>query len=123
MNSKRGYVDIEIGGRKRTLHFSMNFWCHFTESLKINLNELDKLFSDASFNMSTIRGIIYSGLVAYDQEERNDIDYTLYDVGSWLEDFNQEDIQRVMTALTQSRILGNDLNMGIARNSKNEKKK
>ena len=123
MNNKRGYVEVEIGGRKRTLHFSMNFWCHFTESLKINLNDLDKLFTDTSFNMSTVRGIIYSGLVAYDKEEKNEIDYDKYDVGNWLESFDQEQLAKVMSALTQSKVLGNSLNMGIERQSKSVKKK
>ena len=123
MNNKRGYVEVEIGGRKRTLHFSMNFWCHFTESLKINLNDLDKLFTDTSFNMSTVRGIIYSGLVAYDKEEKNKIDYDKYDVGNWLESFDQEQLAKVMSALTQSKVLGNSLNMGIERQSKSVKKK
>jgi hypothetical protein len=122
MNSKRGYVEIEIGGKKRTLHFSMNFWCHFTDTLNISLNDLDKFFT-SGINISTIRALIYSGLISYDQEEKNNIDYTIYDVGSWLEDFGSEQLTKVMNTLSQSRILGNDLNMGIERNSKNQKKK
>jgi|TARA_A100000171_G_C2117438_1_gene138708 hypothetical protein len=122
MNNKRGYVEIEIGGKKRTLHFSMNFWCHFTESLNIGLNDLDKYFTEG-INVSTIRALIYSGLIAYDQEERNTIDYSIYDVGSWLEDFDSKQLTEVMNTLSQSRILGNDLNMGIQRNAKNQKKK
>lgn len=122
MNNKRGYVDVEIGGKKRTLHFSMNFWCHFTESLNIGLNDLDKYFTEG-INVSTIRALIYSGLIAYDQEERNTIDYSIYDVGSWLEDFDSKQLTEVMNTLSQSRILGNDLNMGIQRNAKNQKKK
>ena len=122
MNNKRGYVEVEIGGKKRTLHFSMNFWCHFTESLNIGLNDLDKYFTEG-INVSTIRALIYSGLIAYDQEERNTIDYTIYDVGSWLEDFDSKQLTEVMNTLSQSRILGNDLNMGIQRNAKNQKKK
>lgn len=122
MNSKRGYVEVEIGGKLRTLHFSMNFWCHFTDTLNIGLNDLDKFFTKG-INVSTIRALIYSGLIAYDQEERNNIDYTIYDVGSWLEDFDSEQLTKVMNTLSQSRILGNDLNMGIKRNNKNQKKK
>ena len=122
MTSKRGYVEIEIGGKKRTLHFSMNFWCHFTETLNISLNDLDKFFT-SGINISTIRALVYSGLIAYDQEQKNNIDYTIYDVGSWLEDFDSEQLTKVMNTLSQSRILGNDLNMGIERNVKSQKKK
>ena len=56
------------------------------------------------------------------KKKKNTIDYTIYDVGSWLEDFDSEQLTKVMNTLSQSRILGNDLNMGIERNSKNQKK-
>ncbi len=36
----------------------------------------------------------------------------------WLEDFDAEKLNLVIEAMMQSRILGNDLNMGIARNIK-----
>ena len=122
MNSKRGYVKVEIGGKERTLHFSMNFWCHFTDSLGIGLNDLDKFFT-AGINISTIRALIYSGLISYDQEEGNNIDYTIYDIGNWLEDFDTNQLTKVMNPLSQSRILGNNLNMGLERNPKGQKKK
>ncbi len=122
MNSKRGYVKVEIGGKERTLHFSMNFWCHFTDSLGIGLNDLDKFFT-AGINISTIRALIYSGLISYDQEEGNNIDYTIYDIGNWLEDFDTNQLTKVMNTLSQSRILGNNLNMGLERNPKGQKKK
>ena len=122
MNSKRGYVKVEIGGKERTLHFSMNFWCHFTDSLGIGLNDLDKFFT-AGINISTIRALIYSGLISYDQEEGNNIDYTIYDIGNRLEDFDTNQLTKVMNTLSQSRILGNNLNMGLERNPKGQKKK
>lgn len=123
MNKKRGYLEVEIGGKKRSLHFSMNFWCHFTDTLGIGLNDLEKYFTSSNFSISTIRTLIYSALIAYDQEEKNTIDYTIYDVGSWLENFDSKQLKEVMNVLSQSRILGNDLNMGISRVNKDEKKK
>jgi hypothetical protein len=122
MNKKRGYITTKLGGKNRTLHFSMNFWCHFTDTLGIGLNDLDSYFTSNKFNLSTIRTLLYSGLIAYDNEEKNPIDYTIYDVGSWLEDFTSDDLKKVMEVLTQSRILGNDMNMGIPRNTKTKKK-
>tara|TARA_R110002020_G_scaffold191659_2_gene391464 strand:+ start:605 stop:976 length:372 start_codon:yes stop_codon:yes gene_type:complete len=123
MNKKRGYIEVEIGGKKRSLHFSMNFWCHFTDTLGIGLNDLENYFTSSNFSISTIRTLIYSGLIAYDQEEKKAIDYTIYDVGSWLENFDSKQLSEVMNVLSQSRILGNDLNMGISRVNKDEKKK
>jgi len=123
MNSKRGYITIPLGGKDRTLHFSMNFWCHYTDSLNVSINDLEKVFNADNFSMSSIRALIYSGLIAYDKEEKNDIDYDEWDVGNWLEDLDNEKIKLVMDAMMQSKILGNQLNMGIPRVSKEEVKK
>ena len=123
MNSKRGYITIALGGKDRTLHFSMNFWCHYTDTLNVSINELHKVFNTDNFSMSSIRALIYSGLIAYDKEEKNDIDYDEWDVGNWLEDLDNAKIKLVMDAMIQSKILGNQLNMGIKRTQTASKKK
>ena len=43
----------------------MNFWCHFTETLNIGLNDLEKYFTTENLNISSIRALVYSGLIAY----------------------------------------------------------
>ena len=123
MNSKRGYITLALGGKDRTLHFSMNFWCHYTDSLNVSINDLEKVFNTDNFSMSSIRALIYSGLIAYDKEEKNDIDYDEWDVGNWLEDLDNAKIKLVMDAMMQSKILGNQLNMGIERKQTASKKK
>ena len=116
-NKKRGYYSLMIGEKNRTLHFSMNFWAAFTDELKISLDQIDKVFS-SSLNLNTIRALVYAGLLAYDQEEGNEIDYNLYKVGAWLDDVNTEQFNEMINTLTESRILGNDLNGGISRTAK-----
>lgn len=117
MNKQRGYYSLKIGGKNRTMHFSMNFWASLTEVLDVGLQDLEKVFSDKS-QLSSIRAIIYCGLLAYDQEEGNNIDYNIYKVGSWLDDLNQEEFQNVMQAMTETKILGNEINAGIERTQK-----
>lgn len=116
-NKKRGYYSLMIGEKNRTLHFSMNFWAAFTDELNISLDQIDKVFS-SSLNLNTIRALVYAGLLAYDQEEGNEIDYNLYKVGAWLDDVNTEQFNEMINTLTESRILGNDLNGGISRTAK-----
>lgn len=116
-NKKRGYYSLMIGEKNRTLHFSMNFWAAFTDELKISLDQIDKVFS-SSLNLNTIRALVYAGLLAYDQEEGNEIDYNLYKVGAWLDDVNTEQFNEMINTLTESRILGNELNGGISRTAK-----
>jgi hypothetical protein len=116
-NKKRGYYSLMIGEKNRTLHFSMNFWAAFTDELNISLDQIDKVFS-SSLNLNTIRALVYAGLLAYDQEEGNEIDYNIYKVGAWLDDVNTEQFNEMINTLTESRILGNDLNGGISRTAK-----
>jgi hypothetical protein len=121
-NKKRGYYTLKIGGKNRTMHFSMNFWANFTDILGISLDELGNLFSKG-VSIKTIRTLIYSALLAYDQEENNEIDYNEFKVGMWLEDFDSDQLNNVVNAMMESRILGNDLNAGLNRNVKNTTKK
>lgn len=122
MNSKRGYYSTEIGGKERGMRFNMNFWAEFTDSLGIKLDQLGTVF-DGGISLSGIRSLIYSALVTYDREQKNPIDYDEYDVGSWLDDFDSNEIEKVINAMMDSKILGNDLNMGIERNPKTPQKK
>jgi hypothetical protein len=117
MNKQRGYYSLKIGGEQRTMHFSMNFWASLTETLDVAIEELDKVFT-GKLQLSSIRAIIYCGLLAYDQEEGNEIDYNIYKVGSWLDDLPQDEFQNIMTAMTETKILGNELNAGIERQQK-----
>jgi len=114
-NKKRGYYTTNIGGQSRTMHFSMNFWAAFTEELNIPLDKIGQIF-EGGISISAIRALVYAGLLAYDQEEGNKIDYTVFKVGVWLEDLEAEEIEKIVNSMTESRILGNDLNMGIERN-------
>ena len=101
----------------RTMHFSMNFWSNFTDELNISLDRIGDAFTDG-ISISTIRALIYSALLANDQEQGNEINYNIYTVGAWLEDFDSEKLNDIVNAMMESRILGNDLNMGVPRNIK-----
>jgi hypothetical protein len=117
VNKKRGYYSLSIGGKQRTLHFSMNFWAAFTDELQISLTEIDKVFSNA-LNLNSIRALVYAGLLAYDQEEGNEIDYNIFKVGAWLDDINTDQFNEIINTLMESKLLGNELNGGLSRGAK-----
>jgi len=116
-NKRRGYYTTKLGGRNVTLHFSMNFWANFTEIMNVPLDKIGELFA-GGVSISAIRALVYSAMLAHDQEEGNDIDYNQFKVGAWLEDLGQEELEKMIGAMMESRILGNDLNMGIDRQAK-----
>jgi hypothetical protein len=116
-NRKRGYYTLKLGGKNRTLHFSMNFWANFTEGLEISLDQIGEVFKDG-LSLTDIRLLVYSAILANDQENGNDIDYNQYTVGAWLEDLTADQLNDIVEALTETKILGNNLNMGIDRKPK-----
>jgi len=116
-NKRRGYYTTKLGGRERTLHFSMNFWANFTEIMKVPLDKIGDLFS-GGVSISAIRALVYSAILANDQEQGNEIDYNQFKVGDWLEDIDQNELEKMIGAMMESRILRNDLNMGIDRQEK-----
>ena len=116
-NKRRVYYTTKLGGRQRTLHFSMNFWANLTEIMNVPLDKIGDLFA-GGVSISAIRALVYSAILAFDQEEGNEIDYNEFKIGSWLEDLNQDELEKMISAMMESRILGNDLTMGIYRQSK-----
>lgn len=108
-NKKRGYIDIKVGGKNRTLHFSMNFWSEFTEQLGISLAEIGGAFQNG-ISIKGLRALVYSAILANDQEKGNEIDYNLFTVGAWLDELDAEKINEIVEVMLQSKILGNSLN-------------
>jgi hypothetical protein len=107
-NKHKGYIDIQVGGKKRTLHFSMNFWSEFTEQLNISLQDIGNVFENG-ISLKGLRALIYSAILANDQEQGNEIDYNIFTVGSWLDDLEADTINDIVNTMTQSKILGNSL--------------
>jgi hypothetical protein len=122
MTKQRGYYTLKIGGKNRTLHCSMNFWATYTDLLGISLDEIGGVF-EKGVSLKSIIMLVYAGILTYDQENKKEIDYDNFDVGNWLEDVSADDIEKIIKAMTESRILGNDLNAGIQRNPDDSKKK
>jgi len=118
---KRGYYTTKLGGKNRTMHFSMNFWANFTDALGISLEQIGDVFA-GGVSLSNIRALIYAALLANDQENGNEPEYNEFTVGAWLEDLQADELEKIIETMTESRILGNSLNMGIERNVKNTTK-
>ena len=108
-NKHKGYIDINVGGKKRTLHFSMNFWSEFTEQLDISLQDIGNVFENG-ISLKGLRALIYSAILANDQEQGNEIDYNIFSVGTWLDDLEAETINDIVNTMLESKILGNSLN-------------
>ena len=107
-NKHKGYIDIQVGGKKRTLHFSMNFWSEFTEQLGVPLHEIGDVFTKG-ISIKGLRALVYAGVLANDQEQGNEIDYNIFKVGTWLDDLEPDKINAIVETMLESKILGNSL--------------
>jgi hypothetical protein len=107
-NKHKGYIDINVGGKKRTLHFSMNFWSEFTEQLGVPLHEIGDVFTKG-ISIKGLRALVYAGVLANDQEQGNEIDYNIFKVGTWLDDLEPDKINAIVETMLESKILGNSL--------------
>ena len=67
-NKHKGYIDIQVGGKKRTLHFSMNIWSEFTEQLGDSLQAIGHVF-ETGIALKGLRDLIYSAILANEQEQ------------------------------------------------------
>ncbi len=116
-NKRRGYYTIKLNGKDYIMHFSMNFWANFTESLGCTIEEIGGYF-EGSVSIKAIRSLIYSALLAHAQEDGFELGFNEYKLGEWLEDVTPETLGELMEAMMESRILGNSINSGIKRNVK-----
>jgi hypothetical protein len=116
-NKQRGYITLKLGGKNRTLHFSMNFWAQWTDMLGVSLEQIGGVFENG-ISLKGVRSLIYSGVLTYDQENGNEVDYNEFTVGTWLDDLEADKLEEIINAMLESRILGNDLNMGVERKAK-----
>ena len=92
---------------------------------KKKIGEIDgsNIFSfENGVSIKSLRALVYSGLLAYDQEEGNEPDYNEFQVGNWLEDVDEKMLTEMIDSMMESKILGNQLNMGIERNPQTKKK-
>lgn len=121
-NKKRGYIDITVQGKTRTLHFSMNFWAEFTEQLGISLQDIGGVFQNG-ISLTGLRALVYSAALANDLENNNDVDYNIYSAGTWLDDIDAETINKIVETMIESKILGNSLNNDNNKQAKNQPSK
>ena len=94
-NKERGYLQLETSEGKKWMHFSRTSLTKIQEiSGEDTATFADRLGKENStpeeqFDLMAI--LVHAGLVAYDLEEGNEIDYNKHKVANWVWDAAQED--------------------------------
>lgn len=95
MNLFRAEVEVPIGGKTRLFKFGINQLAIYSEKHNLNLSELE-------MGMSQIRDLFWSALVAGARKNKEEIDFDEWDVGEWIDDMEQSDFDKVVSAMNQS---------------------
>lgn len=95
MNILRGEVEVSIGGKPRLLKFGTNQLAIFTQMHKVDLSEAD-------FGMHHLRDLIYSALVAGAKKNKEEVTFDEWEVGEWIDELPDEDLQKIVDSFTNS---------------------
>ena len=82
-NSFRGFVEIEVGGKKRPLKFSYNTFADISDRHGTPLSVAMNLDSD-TMTASQLRTLIWSGLVHGAKESGVKVDFSIEEAGEWI---------------------------------------
>jgi len=114
-NKHRGTCIINIGGKKRGIIFNMNTYAIFCEGMDIEISQIEEVFNGRK-QQKGFCWLIYSGCVAYDEKNGNNLDYDIHDFYDWVMDMSEKDTELVTKTMLSSRQLSNDSNNGVSRN-------
>lgn len=95
MNTFRGEVEVNIGGRVRLIKFGTNSLALFSQKTGKDLSEIDA-------GLMSIRDLIWSGLVAGAKKRKEEADFDEWEVGDWLDDMDQSEFDKISEAITNS---------------------
>jgi len=99
MNILRGEIEVSIGGKPRLVKFGTNQLAIFTQMHKVDLSEAD-------FGMHHLRDLIYSALVAGAKKKKETVDFDEWEVGEWIDELPDEELQKIVDSFTNSQPKG-----------------
>lgn len=104
-----GLQRIEIGGKSRPIKFGTNQTSILCELRKYTLKELNEVYGPNNWNVDKIsakdiRDLLYSGLYAGSLSSKEHIDFNEFDVGDWMDEAEQTEIQKAMKLYVESLI-------------------
>ncbi len=97
-----GIISVNIGNELRSLKFGTNSTARYCEVRGCTLNDYIEDMNLTDMRGDEVRDLIYSGLWAFDITSGKQIDYTRYDVGNWIDDSEQKEINKIFTSLVES---------------------
>jgi hypothetical protein len=94
-NKERGLVEIELGGKVRTLNYDLNAMAELEDKLGIEVSEMENM----KMSIKNVRAMLWAGLIHEDEE------LTEKEVGAMV---NMQNMNYVQERLTEAFVPKND---------------
>lgn len=97
------WLEVEIGGKKRSLYYGMNSLSVFMDEIGIqDVNQIQEATQSLKGMIALVYGLCYVG----DKINKNDIDYDSFDVGLWMDDMEEETLQKIVKKFESVQLMG-----------------
>jgi len=110
---------VNIGSKPRPFKFGFNAIDIFCRERKITIATFGERIAEISKGSATIgelRDIIYAGLAGGALSSNQQIDFTAYQVGDWLDELPEGELSKIMEAISQSVSAPNKKKVVVAKN-------
>lgn len=98
-----GTTEINIGGKLRPVKFGTNQSAMYCEVRGISLAKMQSELSNIEdSDGGSIRDLIYSALWAGCKTDKIEVDFDRYDLGDWIDDMDQEELNKCFQVLVDS---------------------
>ena len=105
----RGTIEINIGGKLRPIKFGTNQSARYCQVRGVTLAEMQKeLEHIETSDGSSIRDLIYSALWAGCKTDKLEVDFDEYDMGDWIDEMGQEELNKIFQVLIDSNDSGKE---------------
>lgn len=92
-------LNLKIGGKDRLLKFGTNQTAIFCDKHNLSLTGYSDSLNVDNASASHLRDLIWSSLVAGAKYNKEEIDFDEYDVGDWIDDLSQSNLQKIFDTM------------------------
>ena len=104
---KSGYHEATINGKKMPLKFGTNAFELLTTMHNKDLSGLDEILNSPG----GMRDLVFCAAKAVQLAKGQELKVNVYEIGDWLDEMEQKDLDAIMKAFGEAKVYGNKLSV------------